>query len=124
MLLLVVLTACVSAGLLFYFQWRGGDLGNGRSLQPRDIYLQTYLATHADELEQPAGNGFTPAPFTIAPGESADAIAANLAAAGLLNDSELFLNYLRFPALPGILIGIATPQQYGSQTENHQRDNQ
>lgn len=116
MLLLVVLTACVSAGLLFYFQWRGGDLGvgNGRSLQPRDIYLQTYLATHADELEQPAGNGFTPAPFTIAPGESADAIAANLAAAGLLNDSELFLNYLRFNGLDAQLEAgeyIVDPQQ-------------
>lgn len=113
-LLLVVLTACVSAGLLFYFQWRGGDLGNGRSLQPRDIYLQTYLAANADALEQPAGNGFTPAPFTIAPGESADAIAANLAAAGLLNNSELFLNYLRYYGLDAQLEAgeyIVDPQQ-------------
>ena len=114
-LLLVVLTACVSAGLLFYFQWLGGDVGgNGRSLQARDIYLQTYLATHADELEQPAGTGFTPAPFTIAAGESADAIAANLAAAGLLNDTELFLNYLRYHGLDAQLEAgeyIIDPQQ-------------
>ena len=114
-LLLVVLTACLVAGLLFYFQWRGGNLGgDGRSLEPRDIYLQTYLATHADELEQPAGSGFTPAPFTIAPGESADAIAANLAASGLLNDTELFLNYLRSSGLDAQLEAgeyIVDPQQ-------------
>ncbi len=114
-LLLVVLTACLVAGLLFYFQWRGGDLtGDGRSLQARDIYLQTYLATNADELDQPAGNGFTPAPFTISPGESADAIAANLAAADLLNNTELFLNYLRYHGLDAQLEAgeyIVDPQQ-------------
>ena len=114
-LLLLVLTACLSAGLLFYFQWRGGNLGgDGRSLEPRDIYLQTYLAAHTDELAQPAGNGFTPAPFTIAPGESADAIAASLAAAGLLNDTELFLNYLRYNGLDAQLEAgeyIVDPQQ-------------
>lgn len=101
-LLLVVLTACLVASFLFYFQWRGGGLaagGDGRSLQPRDIYLQAYLAANADALEQPAGSGFTPAPFTIAPGESADTIAANLNAAGLLNNTELFLNYISYYGL-------------------------
>lgn len=114
-LLLVVLTACLSAAFLFYFQWRGDDLAaNGRSLQPRDLYLQAYLAANADELELPAGNGFTPAPFTIAPGETADTIAANLAAAGLLNNSELFLNYLRYNGLDAQLEAgeyIVDPQQ-------------
>ena len=115
-LLLLVLTACLSAGLLFYFRWQGNEIGvgDGRSLQPRDIYLQTYLATNAAELEQPAGNGFTPAPFTIAPGETADTIAANLAAAGLLNNSELFLNYLRYHGLDAQLEAgdyIIDPQQ-------------
>ncbi|WP_420631834.1 endolytic transglycosylase MltG [Candidatus Leptofilum sp.] len=114
-LLLVVLTACLAAVLLFYFRWLGDDVvGNGRSLQARDIYLQTYLTANADELEQPAGNGFTPAPFTIASGESADTIAANLAAAGLLNNTELFLNYLRFHGLDAQLEAgeyIIDPQQ-------------
>lgn len=114
-LLLVVLTACLAAGLLFYFQWIGNDLaGNGRSLQPRDIYLQTYLAANADELEQPAGKGFTPAPFTISSGETADTIAANMVAAGLLNNSELFLNYLSFYGLDAQLEAgdyIIDPQQ-------------
>lgn len=114
-LLLVVLTACLVAGLLFYFRWLGNEVGgNGRSLQPRDLYLQTYLAANADELEQPAGTGFTPAPFTIAPGETADAIAANLAAAGLLNNTELFLNYIRYYGLDAQLEAgdyIVDPQQ-------------
>ncbi|MFZ1399507.1 MAG: endolytic transglycosylase MltG [Candidatus Promineifilaceae bacterium] len=114
-LLLVVLTACLVAGLLFYFQWLGqAVVGNGRSLQPRDLYLQTYLATNADALEQPAGSGFTPAPFTITAGESADAIAANLAAAGLLNNTELFLNYISYYGLDAQLEAgeyILDPQQ-------------
>ncbi|MEZ4593530.1 MAG: endolytic transglycosylase MltG [Chloroflexota bacterium] len=114
-LLLVVLTACLAAGLLFYFQWLGNEVvGNGRSLQPRDLYLQTYLAANADALEQPAGNGFTPAPFTIAPGETADAIAANLAAAGLLTNTELFLNYISYYGLDAQLEAgeyILDPQQ-------------
>lgn len=114
-LLLVVLTACLVAGLLFCFQWLGNAVGgNGRSLQPRDLYLQTYLAANADALELPAGNGFTPAPFTITAGESADAIAANLAAAGLLNNTELFLNYIRYYGLDAQLEAgdyIVDPQQ-------------
>ncbi|MAU01726.1 MAG: aminodeoxychorismate lyase [Anaerolineaceae bacterium] len=115
-LLLVVLTACLTAVFIFYFQWRGGEFvaGNGRSLQARDVYLQAYLAANAAALEEPAGNGFTPAPFTIATGESADTIAANLAAAGLLNDTELFLNYLRYHGLDAQLEAgefILDPQQ-------------
>jgi UPF0755 protein len=114
-LLVAVLTACLTAVFVFYFQWRGGELaGNGRSLQARDIYLQAYLATNAAALEEPAGNGFTPAPFTVAAGESADTIAANLAAAGLLNNTELFLHYLRYHGLDAQLEAgefILDPQQ-------------
>jgi len=115
-LLLVVLTACLTAVFIFYFQWRGGEFvaGDGRSVEPRDIYLQAYLAANASALEEPAGNGFTPAPFTISAGESADTIVANLAAAGLLNDTELFLNYLRYHGLDAQLEAgefILDPQQ-------------
>ena len=63
------------------------------------IYLQTYLDARAEQLAQPAGNGNLPVSFSIAPGETADSIAANLTAAGLLNDTELFLNYVRFHGL-------------------------
>jgi UPF0755 protein len=115
-ILLVVLTACLSAAFIFYIQWRGGEgVGvNGRSLEPRDIYLQAYLAANADALAEPAGNGFTPAPFTVMAGESADMIAANLVAAGLLNNNELFLNYLSYYGLDARLEAgeyILDPQQ-------------
>jgi UPF0755 protein len=106
----------LTAAFVFYFQWRGGEFvtGNGRIAEPRDIYLQAYLAANATALEEPAGNGFTPAPFTVAAGESADTIAANLVQAGLLNNSELFLNYLRYYGLDAQLEAgefILDPQQ-------------
>ena len=122
-LLLVVLIACLTAAFVFYFQWRGGEFvaGDGRSLDPRDIYLQAYLATNAAALEEPAGNGFTPAPFTVTPGESADTIAASLAQAGLLNNTELFLNYLSYYDLDAQLEAgefIIDPQQTIPQLAN------
>ena len=99
-LLLVVLTGLFTAAFVLYSQWRGGEVaGDGRFDQPRDLYLQAYLAANATALEEPAGNGFTPTPFTVAPGENADAIAANLVQAGLLINSELFLNYLSYYSL-------------------------
>jgi UPF0755 protein len=61
--------------------------------------LQTYLDARAEQLAQPAGDGNLPVSFSIAPGETADSIATNLAAAGLLNDTELFGNYVRYHGL-------------------------
>jgi UPF0755 protein len=114
-LLLIVLTGCLTAAFILYLQWQGGKIeGNGRFGQPRDLYLQAYLAANASELEEPAGNGFTPAPFTIAPGETADVIAANLVQAGLLNNAELFRNYLSYNNLDAQLEAgeyIIDPQQ-------------
>lgn len=86
----------------------------GRLAEPRDLYLQAYLAANAAALEEPAGDGFTPAPFTVSSGETADVIAANLAQLGLLNNTELFLNYLRFHGLDAQLEAgefIIDPQQ-------------
>lgn len=110
-----MLTGCLTAAFILYLQWQGGKIeGNGRFGQPRDLYLQAYLAANASELEEPAGNGFTPAPFTIAPGETADVIAANLVQAGLLNNAELFRNYLSYNNLDAQLEAgeyIIDPQQ-------------
>ncbi len=88
--------------------------GDGRSLAARDLYLQAYLAANADTLEEPAGSGFTPAPFTIQAGESAETIAANLVQSGLLNNAELFLNYITYHGLDARLEAgefILDPQQ-------------
>ena len=114
-LLFLVLTGCLTAVFILYSQWRGNNVvGDGRLAQPRDIYLQAYLAANARGLADPAGNGFTPAPFTVASGENADAIATKLEQAGLLNNRELFLNYLRYYGLDAQLEAgefIIDPQQ-------------
>lgn len=103
--LLVVLTTCLTATFLLYsrFQaarYRAGIMveGGDPALSPAErLYLQTYLATRIDQLQAPLGS--EPATFVIAPGETAGTIAANLAQTGYLNDTTLFLNYLRYYGL-------------------------
>jgi UPF0755 protein len=103
---LVVAAALVAAGLVL---WRGlarsADPDVNPALSPvRRAYLELYLSQHADALAGPAGSGAEPVIFTIAPGQGAAAIAENLRAAGLLNDAELFLNYLSYYGLDGGLV--------------------
>ena len=109
-LLVVVflLTIVGAAGLVFYRTWLGEGLEraavNPNLSQPQRLYLEYYLTNHAAELEQPTGIGVEPQPFTIAPGEGASAIAENLKSAGLLSDTELFLNYLTYYGLDSGLV--------------------
>lgn len=102
LLLLVLLCVCGVSVVLLYGRWLGSDVlaGDGSDLGAvQRLYLQYYLSNHAQALQQPAGVGETAVDFTVAPGETADAIAANLVDAQLLNDQELFLNYIRFYGL-------------------------
>ncbi len=104
--LFVVVLACMTAVFILYGQWRGVSNGGVRleggspnlSLSER-LYLQSYLALNADDLQTPAGNALNPVNFTISPGETAVTIANNLAAADLLNDPGLFINYAHFYGL-------------------------
>lgn len=106
-ILFLVIVGCGVATLTFYVWWQstgqGGRVvveGGDPNLNPLErLYLQNYLATHSQQLQAPAGTTLDLVTFTIAPGQSADIIAANLAAQGLLGDSELFLNYLRYYGL-------------------------
>ncbi|HID51878.1 MAG TPA: endolytic transglycosylase MltG [Anaerolineae bacterium] len=101
----LVVIACGTAVLLLSANWlssRAGARIEGGSPDlslPQRLYLQTYLGSRAEQLQQPAGSGDTAVSFTIAPGESAGVIAANLAQMGLLNDPELFLNYAHYYGL-------------------------
>ncbi|MFL7838262.1 MAG: endolytic transglycosylase MltG [Candidatus Promineifilaceae bacterium] len=61
----------------------------------RRYMLQNYLAQNQEKLPEPAGQAVN-MPFLIPPGISADSVAADLQDAGLLNNPELFLNYLIF----------------------------
>ena len=106
---LVVLAALLAAGLVL---WRGlsrsADTDVNPALSPvRRAYLELYLSQRAAELDGPAGSGVAPVDFTIAPGQGATTIADNLRAAGLLNDTELFLNYLSYYGLDGGLVAGA-----------------
>lgn len=102
-LLLLVLLLCLAASFILYARWlnsgQGGVRleGGGANLNLVErLYLQSYLAARAEQLQQPVGVGVTAVPFTIAPGQTASDITVNLMAAGLLADAELFLNYLRY----------------------------
>ena len=104
----VILAAAGAGGWLFYRTWLGEGLDrsavNPALSQTQRLYLEYYLTEHAPELAQPAGSGVEPQSFTISPGEGAAAIAENLRAAGLVADTELFLNYLTYYGLDGGLV--------------------
>lgn len=63
------------------------------------FYLQSYLASHAAELQTPAGTAQGEQSFVVAPGETANTITQKLVTAQLLTDPDLFLNYLRYYGL-------------------------
>ncbi len=109
-LLFITATICGLASLFLYVRWREGTLSPRISVEGSNpnlalaerLYLETYLSARADDLEVaygPAG----PVNFVISPGEAAGQVAANLAAAGLVSDAELFTNYLRFYGLDATL---------------------
>lgn len=109
-LLFITVTVCVTATFMFYSQWRttgGGSVqieGGDPSLGIAErLYLESYLGSRADQLSNPAGVGNTPITFVIAPGETANSVATNLVNTGLVNDSELFVNYLRYYGYDGAL---------------------
>ncbi len=104
--LLAVVAGLGTAVFLLYNQWRtvGTEgvviTGGSPNLSALErFYLETYLKQNAAALQQPAGNGTTPLTFVIAPGETADLIAANLVNTGLITNPELFINYVRYYGL-------------------------
>jgi UPF0755 protein len=111
LLLFGIAVACGVASLLLYQRWRGAAPGIEVQVQGSNpnlsaterLYLESYLAAHAMALGEPANAIITPVTFVISPGESANQIARNLSAAGLLDDSQLFINYLRFYGLDASL---------------------
>jgi UPF0755 protein len=95
---LAVLAGLVTAVTFFILRANPEWRQSGVNVAQR-IYLQVYLDSRAEQLAQPAGDGSLPVSFSVAPGETADSIAANLAAVGLLNDTELFGSYVRYHGL-------------------------
>ncbi len=104
-LIFVVALACAGASFLLYIYWLAPAqpnapwLGGADHLNPVErFYLQAQLTSQAERLEAPIGSG-APAEFVVQPGQSATAIAADLQQAGLLDDAQLFVTYLRYHGL-------------------------
>ena len=64
-----------------------------------DRVQRSYLASHQQELMQPASFDDTPMRFTIESGTPARTVGSNLLAAGLIRDEALFEAYLRVNGL-------------------------
>lgn len=80
--------AAVSFGFLFILS--GGDpVGYIRT-----TYVRIIIASQQEELDTPAGVVDTEQIFKVTIGDTPTAIANNLFNAGLITDTELFLNYL------------------------------
>jgi len=58
--------------------------------------LGTYLGIRDSDIHRPAGTDPTPVRFVVQPGETADVIARNLQAAGLITDAELFRQLVKY----------------------------
>lgn len=92
LLLLIVAAALVGVvcvGVIFVAT--GGNPVDG--VQTALIRLR--LAGREDDLNAAAGSNPDPVRFTVASGDSPRAIAANLLAASLITDADLFVDYLR-----------------------------
>jgi UPF0755 protein len=63
------------------------------------LYLGVYLTLNAEKVNHPLSSVEEEIRFIIEPGQSADQIAANLVAANILSDSELFRRYVRYEGL-------------------------
>ncbi len=73
-------------------------------LQPRNMSIENillgfYLQLRQGDINRPAGQSDELVSFTIEPGETAAAVSAKLAQAGLIADADLFNLYMRYYGL-------------------------
>ena len=114
LLMLALALLLVAAIIVSTVRWQAIVRNNGISSQGADpnlnlvqrLYLQSYLANHGDALRQPAGNAGD-IQFEIAAGATADIVVNDLVDAGLLQNPDLFLSYLRYFGLDS---GLQTGQ--------------
>ncbi|MFZ4812948.1 MAG: endolytic transglycosylase MltG [Phototrophicaceae bacterium] len=69
----------------------------------RQTYYQITLSLRADELNRPAGTNNQSMRFVVAPGSTTASIGTALQANQLINDADLFVNYVVGSALDGQL---------------------
>lgn len=116
---IVVFLMAIGGAVVVVFAFLGiGDFGGEMSLSlcdlgsPEQVYVDSYLEMHADQLEQPAGTDDTPLTFVIDLGETAGQIAERLEAMGLITNAELFRRYLQAEGMDaGLEVGSYTLRQ-------------
>lgn len=87
------LIVCVVGGGLYLWSRQEG-------LNPvTAIRLKISLVRHENDLKNPAGTDSTPRKFEVNPGDSAYTIGQNLLLDGLIVDSDLFVDYVRYHRL-------------------------
>lgn len=96
---LLGLLCSLTAVVAYLFMSTSTEDGNPNLNPVERFYLQRRLDDQALALQQPVGTGTEPVRFTVNLGESANVIANNLVQAGLLNDTQLFLDYARYHGL-------------------------
>jgi UPF0755 protein len=64
-----------------------------------ELFLEAYMDTQDEALNEPAGTDETPVTFTVDPGQSVATIGNQLEHQGLVNDAELFRRYVQAQGL-------------------------
>jgi UPF0755 protein len=107
--LLIAVFLCLTATFLIVDQWQSSrlELATG-AVNPNlnvieRIYLSASLAARTGDLDAAIGAGSEIVPFIVSTGENAEEIATNLNDAGILDDRELFLDYVRYYGFDSIL---------------------
>ena len=105
-ILFIVVVSIGTAGWLLYGRIQAafqGSVhmgeGNPNLNAAERLYLQAYLAQHATALQEAHGRFDAVTFFTVSSGETADLIATNLQAIGMLTDPQLFVNYVHYYGL-------------------------
>jgi UPF0755 protein len=99
-LALLLLMLCPLSAVAAFMVFSSAGAGAAADLNPLErAGLSAYLALRAADLTRPAGTDASPVTFTVQPGETAAAVATELATAGLVSDSRLFNYYLRYKGL-------------------------
>lgn len=100
LIFIAAIVICLLAALILVFIWQDSQqnsIGDSAILNPIErLYLRSYLAARADALDKPIGNGTDDITFVIEPGQNANQIINNLVDSGLLQEGDLFRNYLKY----------------------------
>ena len=138
-IILIVIMVCVLSGAIaaLAVNRQASIRESGFPLEDADpdlnflsrLMIQNYLSQNAGGLREAAGTSGD-VTFIIPPGATADTVASDLQAVGLLNDPALMLNYLRFYGLDSRLQAgqftlngrLTIPQLAENITEGSARD--